>query len=85
MTPLGSQFPGNEPFPTDNTEGGGWIEHDGKGMPVDGDAKVFVRFREAGERGPSLARFWGRCKPSCWSHTGVESGLDIIAYRVVKP
>lgn len=63
----------------------GWIEHDGKGMPVDGETMVSVRFREKGERGSAPARFWDRCNPSCWRHTGEETELDIIAYRVVSP
>jgi len=82
MTRLGTQFPGNE-LPPDNTEGGEWIEHDGKGMPVDGERKVYVCFRGAGERGPAKARFWNRCTPSCWLHTDTDPEMDIIAYRLV--
>lgn len=86
MTHLGNSFPGNETFPTNNTEGGEWVEHDGKGMPVDGDELVEIRCRNEdlwkaifpgrGDIGASKA------SSLRWPHRGTSG--DIIAYRVVE-
>ena len=86
MTHWGNSFPGNE-LPTDNTEGGEWIEHDGKGLPVDVDADVTLLFRD-GDTRTGRAGFWhddGSAECSNWIWFGGEPEIDIIAYRVVKP
>lgn len=64
---------------TENKDG--WIEHDGKGMPVDGETLVNVRLRDGIEfdDGQTLASDWGLC----WRHDP-EHRNDIIAYRIVK-
>lgn len=61
-----------------------WIEHDGKGMPVDGKTKVYVKFAQGDtdehNRYPQTALFW---------QTGIDSWGSsalhrIVAYRVVS-
>lgn len=62
-----------------------WVEHDGKGMPVDTNARVMVRFRDgAVDAGGLCANFWHDDETSCsnWVHDG--SAPDILAYRVVS-
>lgn len=39
------------------TDADGWIEHDGSGMPVDGETKVEVRYKYGGEQ-KALAGNW---------------------------
>ncbi len=59
------------------TDADGWIEHDGKGMPVDGGTWVWVRFRKSGtEIGPNQAGEWRWT----WVRPG---GSDITHYRIV--
>lgn len=52
----------------------GWIEHDGKGMPVAGDTIVSVRTRDEVSSGPCPAHeFFGRGKGvggDWWTHQG---------------
>lgn len=69
----------------------GWIAHDGKGMPVDGAALVYVRFRDGYEDTkdrdgnplePSHADEW--CDN--WNYPALKPGFaDIVAYRLHKP
>lgn len=57
------------------TDADGWIEHDGKGMPVDGETRVWVRFRDGVEVCfTSLASEWG------WGGEGTDT---ITHYRIV--
>lgn len=64
-----------------------WIDHDGKGMPVDGDTIVSIRIR-SGEETP--AKWNTRAKDWAWrwaderSAASFKSG-DILAYRVHTP
>lgn len=64
----------------------GWIEHDGKGLPVPEDTLVLVKYRNGvgSEYGPpSRAYRWGDGEVnSNWNHHYL-SGSDIIAYKVV--
>jgi|GEM_PF-4528573 len=70
MTPLGSQFPGNESFPTGNTEGGEWIWHRSSFSPVDDTVKV----ETIGKDGSiTIAVAW------------LQDWKDAVKYRVVKP
>ena len=59
-----------------------WIEHDGKGMPIDGEIRVHVKFRDGSEsyrEYPWLARMWG----SNWEHYPDHHEADIVAYRII--
>ena len=60
----------------------GWIPWGGGACPVEVGTRVDVRYRDGWE-GDGLASKWR------WHHATQESsdvkGLDIIAYRVVKP
>lgn len=56
------------------TDADGWIEHDGKGMPVDGETRVWVRFRSGIEDGPSRSKAW------CWNECGAGT---VTHYRIV--
>ena len=60
----------------------GWIPWEGGDCPVEVGTRVDVRYRDGWE-GDGLASKWR------WHHATQESsdvkGLDIIAYRVVKP
>lgn len=68
-----------------------WIEHDGKGMPVDGETLVHVRFPDGYEDTvstegealqPSPANYWS----TSWSWTNTTPlNVEIIAYRVHTP
>lgn len=64
-----------------------WIEHDGKGMPVDGESKVYVKCRDGWSDDIRTillpAKYWHNDDPelSMWVHK--ESDYDIVAYRVV--
>lgn len=65
----------------------GWVEHDGSGMPVPGDTRLIVRFRdgvEEEEHQSSRAEFWydDELNGNAWVWDNRES--DIIAYRVVN-
>lgn len=64
-----------------------WIEHDGKGMPVDGSTLVYVMFRDgAKDEHPSRARIWGvhGGPTSNWEHSE-PTDWDIVAYRLHSP
>lgn len=71
---------------TERTKQDGWIIHDGKGMPVDPEAKVIVRFRDGSEEDEGDAESaccWGDGGYSSnWNHSDI-SLHDIIAYRLV--
>lgn len=56
------------------TDADGWIEHDGKGMPVDGETVVDVRFRDGETGGEACAGYllWDECGPG-----------TITRYRIV--
>lgn len=56
-----------------------WIEHDGKGMPVDAETKVIVRFRNGIEEDETDA--WDAC---LWEWENYGDGSDIVAYRVIE-
>lgn len=58
----------------------GWIEHDGKGMPVDSGTIVNCKFRDGDECGGYRAGFWHESN-SWWVHRGDPD--DIVAYRVL--
>lgn len=69
----------------------GWIEHDGKGMPVDGGVLVYVRFPDGYEDTadkdghplePSHAEEWG--DNWLWPAGRATFG-DIVAYRIHTP
>ncbi|QHJ81462.1 MAG: hypothetical protein [Bacteriophage sp.] len=55
----------------------GWIEWAGGELPVDFNCAVEVKLRSGSSYGGWMAKNFN------WNHTG--AGLDIIAYRVVKP
>lgn len=59
---------------TDTIEWSDWIEWGGGDCPVDGDVRVWVRFRCMEEDCGEIAEDWE------WPHTCEE--YDIIAYRV---
>lgn len=64
----------------------GWIEHDGKGMPVAPEAYVYVRFRD-GATDEDVDEPWrARCWAECWNHQRDNSNptCDIVAYKVVS-
>jgi hypothetical protein len=56
-----------------------WIEHDGKGCPVDHGVDIVVRFRDGYECPTSNAQGF------MWPHSYSENYLDIVAYRIVEP
>lgn len=62
----------------------GWVEHDGKGMPVDGDTIVAIRCRDGVEAMSYPASdFLGDkhgFKGDWWRNQGL--GVDIVAYKV---
>lgn len=58
----------------------GWIEHDGKGMPVDIDTVVQRKYRDGLIGKPMSTR--KAQNMSMWRHRGF--GDDIIAYKVVS-
>lgn len=62
----------------------GWIEHDGKGMPVDGYDTVNVKLRYDSKDDP-LHDAKVKARNLSWEWSGIELGIDIIAYRVVNP
>jgi len=71
-----------------------WIEHDGKGMPVDGDTLVYVRFADGWEDerdafgndlSPDKAKVWGSGPSSNWVWGEQRPiHLEIVAYRIVS-
>ena len=62
----------------------GWIEHDGKGMPVDGETMVHVRHKTGAETASFPASdFYGEGEGMAgdwWTHQG--NWFDIVAYKV---
>jgi len=62
----------------------GWIEHDGKFMPVAGHTMVEVEFRDKQTNDALIAEAWHSADPkkSNWVHDG-DFG-DIMRYRVVS-
>lgn len=67
-----------------------WIDHDGKGMPVDGDVLVAVKFKDGDEdfiNFPIRAEYWhSDNEGSNWvaSNTDDDDAL-ITAYRIATP
>lgn len=74
---------------TDDNEG--WIEHDGKGMPVDGSEYVHVVFRSGRKSHPQTSpvqAVWFDVpggETSLWNFSSTFPEDDIVSYRVVKP
>jgi len=60
-----------------------WIEHDGKGIPVDFKTKVEVEYKPALHETRPVYGSIKRASKYRWTHDNDVS--DIIAYRVVKP
>lgn len=62
----------------------GWIEHDGKGMPVDGDTIVAIRCRDGVEfMSHPASDFLGDgngSKGDWWKKRFLD--VDIVAYKV---
>lgn len=67
-------------------ENGEWIEHDGKGMPVDGETMVQVRYRDGLEGSILRADFLDDENParSNWWYSEVGPYEDITHYRIVS-
>lgn len=67
-------------------ENGEWIEHDGKGMPVGGDTRVEVRFRDGFEGSITNAVYWddGERQYSNWWDSSISPKVDITHYRIVS-
>ncbi len=62
---------------------GEWIEHDGKGMPVDGDVLVHVKFAVGGsdeDCEPQTAMWWNH-EENWIDH---QDPFSITHYRIVK-
>jgi hypothetical protein len=66
----------------------GWIEHDGKGIPVSPETLVLVRFRDGSPHYDKL----GTQRPASKWHSNIRAlsnwihdghGGDIVAYRVL--
>ncbi|MDX1222723.1 hypothetical protein GOL85_13420 [Sinorhizobium medicae] len=65
---------------------GEWIEHDGKGMPVDGETPVVLRFRD-GDMRIGKAGHWHGCgegDDTQWVFSDWDPDFDIVAYRVLE-
>lgn len=65
------------PTEDEKLAGAGWIKHDGKGMPVDGETLVHVRFFDGSENYspcPAIEWDWGEDGPKRITH-----------YRIVSP
>lgn len=63
----------------------GWIEHDGKGIPVDGGIQVKVRQRDGWVSGAYVnASYWSVSHDN-WTHGGKRKMYDIVAYRIHSP
>lgn len=65
-----------------------WIDHDGKGMPVDGEEFVDVKFRDGDTFGAFVeARIWHSTdathqdEDSCWLFSDKHDDSDIVAYK----
>jgi hypothetical protein len=72
--------------PTEQMKADGWIEHDGKGCPVHGDAEVSVMFAD-GETDQTYAGFWMAPFPGAdnqWEWDCCPTDW-IIAYRPEQP
>ena len=66
-----------------NDPKGKWIEHDGKGLPIDEDEKVELRFRD-GDTRVGKAGFWNADgADGQWVFNPSDPDFDIVAYRVV--
>lgn len=65
---------------------GEWIEHDGKGMPIDPEQRAMVKFRDGkiDDVNPAKAKFWSSGRHDWWAHEG-DRNRNIIAYRIVTP
>lgn len=64
-----------------------WIDHDGKGMPVDGKKLVDVKFRDGKVHERTMtAEFWHEDEPdsSNWCFVAEPPDAHIVAYRVVS-
>lgn len=72
-----------EPQATPQPDADGWIEHDGKGMPIHGTTMIETRLRR-GTIHKDRAALWHDEDPkySNWVHEPCQ--LDIVAYRVVS-
>lgn len=59
-----------------------WIKHDGNGMPVSGEERVFVKFKDGRnayfQSTPFRAGIWG----DAWVRLG--RNYDIMEYSLVK-
>jgi hypothetical protein len=66
--------------------GADWIEHDGKGMPIDGETKVVLLFRD-GDMRVGRAAHWddGGDEYSNWVHRADDPDFDIVSYRIITP
>jgi len=66
----------------------GWIEHDGKGMPVDGGTLVDIRFDDGdvnfAVKASELTLDYAGVPDDWWKHEGCE-GEHIVAYRLHTP
>lgn len=65
-----------------------WIKHDGKGMPVDGDTLVLLRFldgycEEAKGDEPNRADFWAQGDDDWWSYP-IDNPDSITHYRIIE-
>jgi hypothetical protein len=56
-----------------------WIKHDGGACPVDGETRVFIRWRLGDYEPPMPLLSWSLS----WLHSGGDR--DIIAYRLAEP
>jgi len=66
---------------------GEWIKHDGKGMPVDGELFVDVRYLVGTERSSVQAK-WLHASGgplSDWIWPVPDDEFNIISYRIVEP
>lgn len=76
------------PSPQTREQDSEWIEHDGKGMPVDGNTLLDIEFADGTTVSGTKARTWG-------AEAGVDSnwfipadgydGSRIRSYRIHKP
>lgn len=66
----------------------GWVEHDGKGMPVDGGTLVDIRFDDGdvnfAVKASELTLDYAGVPDDWWKHEGCE-GEHIVAYRLHTP
>lgn len=61
-----------------------WIEHSGDGMPVPGDTRVEVRFRD-GDILTGTAALWNSegDDGTNWRFLKSDPDFDIVAYRII--